>query len=117
MWSLISKICYALSATLFFIAGGILCAYVYDVEYVSPEKRYQMDRYEYDRRNPAGIVDFPSFQEWVKEEAHKEARLEDYISVLTQKIGEGAADTFDWTRDNKSSNQETWQDRTSQGRD
>jgi hypothetical protein len=86
-----------LSRLLFCLAGGMCFAFVYDVEPLSQEKVYALERDTFSRTNDNFNREFPSFGEWVAEQEGRESRMKDYLSALGQKLGEEVAYTFDWS--------------------
>lgn len=84
-----------LSFTLFLLTGIMTYALVYDIEPISQEKSYCMERDIYNRSDESWNYDFPSFDEWVAENDRREARFYEWISSVGQEIGKEAAACFD----------------------
>lgn len=82
--------------TMTFLLGGMLYAYVYDVEPFTQEKHYQMERDVYYRSVDAGYGDFPSYSQWVAEQETREMLFRDYVHELVRELGLEFADTCEW---------------------
>lgn len=91
----ISNLCYLAAVFLSILLVKVSYAYVADFEYISPEKRYEMDRSNYNHSDHGFLGDFPTFAEWMTQQQVAEDRLHDYLSQLASQIGQECAQTFD----------------------
>lgn len=82
-------------------AGVMIYAYILDVEYVGPEKHYEMEKAAHELSNPPGTSEFPSFDEWSATQTDRESNFQAYLDALAAKVAVDAADTLDWTREVK----------------
>jgi len=92
------KLLKLMAYAMFTLSGVMAYAYVYDVEPLTAEKHYQLERDAYNRSNDAAYNDFPGFSEWVAQQADREGRMHEWFAAVLQQIGEEAAYSFDWTR-------------------
>lgn len=91
--------------------GSVIYAYVYDVEPLTPEKHYQIERNVFMHSDDSHWGDFPSFPDWLAEQDRKDLALKDYLSDLKHRLGQEVAYAFDWTMEDPSRpmSQEQWQ--------
>ncbi len=87
---------------MFGLAGAMAYAFVYDVEPLSPEKVYSIERDVFMRTNDDWNRDFPTFQEWMNCQTRQEERFHEWLASLSQTIGIEAAIALDpWYQDTR----------------
>ncbi len=84
-----------LSFMLFLLTGIMTYALVYDIEPISQEKAYSLERDIYNRSDESWKSDFPSFNEWIAENDRQQARFYEWVSAIGQEVGRQSASTFD----------------------
>lgn len=85
-----------LSFCMFVLAGGMIYAFVFDVEPLTAEKRYELDRSTFYHSDDCGYRDFPSFDQWIANEEAKEAMFHEWLVNIGNKAGEEWVDTCNW---------------------
>lgn len=83
------------ATSLTIITGGLLHAYVFDVEYISPETRYEIERSESNRSTVDGLSDFPSFETWLGQQENSEKKMNEYLAQVYKEFGQECAATLD----------------------
>lgn len=73
----------------------MIYAYVYDVEPCTPEKHYEMERDIYHHSSHFDGNEFPSFEQWMGEQAATEERRNAWIRSVLDEAGYQCAETFD----------------------
>ncbi len=89
------KVLYCLSFILFGFAGGMLYAFVFDVEPLSPDKVYSLERAAFNRSNDDWNREFPSFGEWMNEREKGEQKFRDWLCAVVHEFGCEFAASFD----------------------
>lgn len=84
------------SYLLFTISFGMIYAYVYDIEPLTEEKSYQLERQDYNRSDHFDHECFPSFNEWQAQNNARDQRASDYLSALVQQVGTDFAECWEW---------------------
>ena len=64
---------------MFLLAGVMAFSYVYDIEYIGGEKRYEMDKADWKRDHPLDGQVYMSYNEWEERNERREERMWDYI--------------------------------------
>lgn len=77
------RICLTGAILCFLLAASITVAYVYDVEPVSPEKEYILEKEAFERQNECWAREFPCFAEWCAHRESCDARFLEWIGNLT----------------------------------
>lgn len=85
-----------ISYGLFTLSGAMSYAYVYDVEPLTAEKHYVIERDAYNRSRDFCFNDFPSFDRWLDEQAERDNRMKEWFAAVAQDIGQQSADAFSW---------------------
>lgn len=80
----------------FFLAGAMCYAYVYDVEPISPQKAYGLERDVFNRHNDDHYREFPSFGEWLADQDDREARMRDWTNGFLNQVGSEFEGCWDW---------------------
>ena len=72
-------------------------AYVYDVEYISPEKRYEIDKriYEFQMESQGHTIyqEYPHFFKWMQLQEDREKRFFDWLKTVAKKLIPAELDT------------------------
>lgn len=76
------KICMTGSMICFVGAASMLMAYVYDVDPISPDKEYMLEKQAFDRHNECWAKEFPSFVEWCEGRLNADSRLRDWLGQV-----------------------------------
>lgn len=86
---------------LFLTAGAMTYAYVFDVEPLTAEKVYAMERDIFLHSDENWHSDFPCFNDWITARGEQEARFNDWLAAISREIGIEAAITLDpWYQPN-----------------
>jgi len=92
---MIARILNTSSLVMFLLAGGMTYAYVFDVDPISPEKTYLLERDYFNRTNDNWNLEFPSYGEWLSHREEGEQRFKDWIIQKTEEFGLEFAACFD----------------------
>lgn len=84
-----------LTACLFLLTGGIIYAHVYDIEPISPEKQYCLEREVFNRTNDNWAREFPNYPDWLEQNDQREQRMHEWIGNLVDRTGVEFAQIFD----------------------
>lgn len=76
------KICMGGAFLCFLTATTLLVAYVYDLDPVSPEKEYTLEKEAFDRNNDSWSREFPCFTEWCERRLEADARFREWLGRI-----------------------------------
>lgn len=80
-----------------FLFGGVLAyAYVFDVEPLSAEKVYSLEKDVFNHSDAGMYGDFPAFSDWLAEQDQRENRMSDYLYQLGLQVGRDYAEIWEW---------------------
>lgn len=112
------EILQSLASIMFIISGVMGYAFVYDVEPLTSQKHYSMERDTYNHTIDSHYDPFPSFESWVAEQDQKEQRFHDWIAAIADRVGLEAAGCFDpWYQDTTTGHSACAPDNWASGRD
>lgn len=99
----LSNVLRCISFIMFGISAGLTYAFVLDIEPLSPEKSYALEKDIYNQSHDGDWNgSFPSYEVWLDQREESENRLHDYLISLSEEIGVQAAITFDpWYQDTR----------------
>lgn len=87
---------FEISALILFLSAGVMIyAHVYDVDPVSPEKEYLLERHNFERTNDNWNAEFPSFGDWLAERDKAGDKAAEWLDKLITDLGLEFAASFD----------------------
>jgi len=78
----------------FLLTGGTCHAYVFDLEVISPEHHYEMDRDIYNHSRDRVDVEYYTFQEWEASNERREERMHEWAIGILADLKDGFKDAF-----------------------
>lgn len=85
----------ALAFFCFCLGGAFLYAFVFDVEPLTAEKHYSLERDIFYHSDIGRESNFPSFDVWLAEQNDRDARFHEYLSNLASKVGHEYAEIWE----------------------